>query len=84
MRFPISVKDKITGATVVSITETGKRLAEKFASRGPNFAILSSLCEKQKSISELSIDTGIEITELKQRVKILKNQEYVHLTGIEA
>ena len=84
MRFPM-LGTKVTGSTSIALTEPGKRMAEKYVSRGPDFVMLSALSEKSPmTVSELAIETQIEISEAKQRVKILNKQGLLRVSGSEA
>lgn len=77
-------KPKITNRTAVGLTDTGKREAERFASKGVTFAILSALNEQSpQTIKNLSEETQVPISEIMARVKMLASQGYVRLTGVE-
>lgn len=77
-------KSKVTGEMTVGITETGKSEAQKFSSRGANFAILSALDEKSpQSVRDISLETGIDVSDVKARVARLARQGYVRFTGLE-
>jgi len=76
---------KLTSSMTVGVTEVGKKTAEQELARGPTFAILALLNEHSpRSIGEISEETQVDITEVKQRIKILARQGYVRLTGMEA
>ena len=73
---------KLTSQMTVGITEVGKNTAQQVLARGPTFAILSTLNEHSpQTIKEISEETQIDITELKERIKILARQGYVRLQG---
>ena len=84
MRFPM-LGTKVTGSTSIALTEPGKRMAEKYSSRGPTFTILAALSEKSPmTVSELAMETQIEISEAKQRIKLLSKQGLLRVSGNEA
>lgn len=73
---------KLTSQMTVGITEVGKNTAQQLLARGPTFAILSTLNEHSPlTIREISEETQIDMTELKERIRILARQGYVRLTG---
>lgn len=78
-------KAVVKGDMTVGITETGKSEAQKFSSRGANFAILSALDEKSpQTVRDLSLETGMAIADVRPRVEKLARQGYVRFTGLEA
>lgn len=77
-------KPQIKASTIVGLTESGKREAQKYTSGGNDFAVLASLDEKpQQSVGQLSEDTHLPFSDLVQRVKRLSNQGYVRLVGMD-
>lgn len=75
---------KLSSSHIVGLTELGKRTAEQVLAKGPSFAILSCLAEHSpRSVHDIADETGIEVSELKERVKILARQGYVRLVGGE-
>lgn len=78
----IGLGNKVTANTGVAITENGKRIAQQYTTRGPNFAILAELDEKSpQTISELTQRLNMDTNEIKKRVDILENQRLVQYTG---
>ena len=67
---------------MIGITEVGKKTAQQELARGPTFAILSLLDEHTpRSLGDVSEETGIDIDEVKERLRILGKQGYIRLTG---
>lgn len=85
MRMPfLRQKPKLSSNMMVGLTEDGKMLADKAAARGPDYAILASLEERQpKTISELADDTGMHSSECKARVERLARSRLVRVTNME-
>lgn len=78
-------KPKVSGSMTVGLTESGKKTAERSASRGPTFAILATLDERSpQSISELQSATQIDMVELKKRLELMAKGGLVRFTGMEA
>lgn len=73
---------RLTSQMMVGITEMGKNTAQQLLAKGPTFAVLSTLNDHSPlSIKDISEETQIDITELKERIRILARQGYVRLTG---
>ena len=81
---PFAKEPKLTSQMTVGITEVGKKTAEQELARGPTFAILSALNEHSpRSIGDLSEEIQVEISEVKERIKILARQGYLRITGMQ-
>ena len=77
-------RHKVSATTTVSLTEAGKAMAEKYLSRGPTFKVLSALAERSPmTVSELAMETEIELSEAKTRINTLIKQGMVRATGNE-
>lgn len=77
-------QQQVKASTVVGITESGKREAERYISKGDDFAVLASLDEKSpQSMSQLAEDTHLSFSDVVQRVKRLSKQGYVRLVGMD-
>lgn len=77
-------KKKIKASSVVGITESGKREAQRFSSRGPHFEILAVLDDKSpQTVSQIADEASMPESEVIQRLKVMANQQYVKFTGVE-
>lgn len=77
-------KPKIKANSVVGITESGKREAQRYSSRGPTFTILAVLEDKSpQTISDVASEAQMSVGETMQHLKTLANQQYVRFTGVE-
>ena len=85
MGFFSRKEPKITASMSLGLTEAGKKEAEQYSSKGPKFAILATLSERSPmSIGELSMETQIDISELRVWVKRLAQQGLVRfVSGLE-
>ena len=78
-----SKEPKLSSHSMIGITEVGKKTAQQELARGPTFAILSLLDEHTpRSIGEIAEETQIDISEVKERLKILGKQGYIRITGM--
>ncbi len=74
MKFPFfgGGQPKITGSTLVGITEQGKKEAGQYASRGSEFDVLSPLYERSpQSVSTLMAETGMSFKDIEKNIKAL-------------
>ena len=75
---------KIGSQTTIGLTESGKKLVEQYESRGPTFALLAVLRERQpRSIGDIARESDMEIGDAKKRIKILVQQGYVRVMSTE-
>lgn len=74
MRFPFfgGGHPKITGETLVGITEQGKKEVERYSSRGREFDLLSPLDDRSpQPVSSLMAETGMSFKEVEKNIKVL-------------
>ena len=82
--FGLGKKADIKANTMVGLTESGKKIAEKYVSKGATFAIVAQLNEKSpQTVTELASETDMDINELKARIKDLSKSGVVRVIGGE-
>lgn len=82
--FGLGKKPKVLASTMIGVTDTGKRMPEKYSTSGKTFVILSSLVEKSpQTIADLAQETDIDIDELKKRVELLAKSGMVRIMAGE-
>lgn len=70
--------------TMVGITELGKRKAQQVEASGKTFTILAYLSEHSpRSIYDIHEYTGIELTELKTRIRVMAQAGVVRVAATE-
>lgn len=80
-----AVTQPISSFTSVSITDAGKKTAERELAQGATYAILSVLDDHSpRTVGSIAHETQIDINEVKERVKMLARQGYVRLTSAES
>lgn len=77
----IGGKPKVSAETTIGLTELGKREAEKWASQGRRFLMLSKLNERPMTVSELSDECGCDVREAEVVVDKLIRSGYVRTIG---
>lgn len=81
VRFLGIGKPKVSADTTIGLTELGKREAEKWASQGRRFLMLSKLNERPMTVSELSDECGCDVREVEVVVDKLIRSGYVRTIG---
>ena len=77
-----SEEKRVKANSTVGITESGKREASRFSSRGDSFTILSVLEDKSpQTVSQVASEAQLPEGEVMQRLKIMQKQGYVRFTG---
>ena len=76
---------KVTSSMSLGLTESGKKEAEQFTSKGPKFAILAALSERSPmSIGDLASETQRDLNGMRVWVKRLAQAGYVRfIAGLE-
>jgi DNA-binding MarR family transcriptional regulator len=74
-------KRAVTARTAVLLTDAGKRAAETQMYTGRNYAILAALQDHHmsKTVGDIANETDIDVSEVKERVKVLARQGQVRL-----
>lgn len=81
VRFLGIGRSKVKAETTVGLTELGKREAERWASQGKRFLMLSKLNERPMTVSELSDESGCDVREAEVIVDKLIRSGYVRTLG---
>jgi predicted transcriptional regulator len=81
----MAVRDvQLQSGTMVGITELGKRKAQQVEAAGKSFTILSYLSEHSpRSIYDIHEYTGIELSELKTRLRVMAQAGVVRIAATE-
>ena len=75
-------KNELKANTGIGITPEGKNAAEKDLARGQMFVILSFLDDHSpRTLSTIAEQTGIEMNEVKERIRILISRKLVSYVG---
>lgn len=75
---------KITPSTSIGLTDTGRREAEQYSSRGAKFTILAALSERAPMpFHELAEETEIDKRDLKGWITKLVKEGYIRIMGGE-
>lgn len=73
---------KITPSTTIGLSDTGRREAEQYSSRGHKFVILAALSERSPMpFHDLMKETEIEGRELKAWIVKLADEGYILIKG---
>jgi len=77
-------KPRISGNTIVGITESGKREITRYSSGGSDFDVIAPLDDRATmSVTNLSRETGIPYDELIKKLEKLERQRFVVFMGRE-
>ena len=74
-------KKDVSSRTAVVLTEAGKKQADNEMYAGRNYAILASLRDHHmsKTVADIANETDIDVSEVKERVKVLARRGLVRL-----